>query len=304
MQYLLSLYNVTKQSEYLTAINKGFDHLIRNQCEWGAWPQETNYIYPYYHIYSTLNDGLMEDMIDTFLLGIQILPARASEFQAVIEKAFNWLVDVQGNGGNGTQAGAWAQQYDFDQQPCWARAFEPPAMEGSGTAGLISKFIELYCFFNNTRYLEPIPAAITWINASKIYYTDSEGIQKNGWARLYELKTNIPIFGLAEGGPTKDPPYAYIPSRSGYSWYGQWGDKAISQWQYLVIDSNYDISIYQSWRYPTRSISSLYADAQKYSSTLNENGFWIDDANRIHSEDFAENTQKIVAYLQRIITSM
>jgi PelA/Pel-15E family pectate lyase len=304
VRYLLKLYNITREIKYLDSINKAFDHLIRNQYEWGAWPQETNYIYPYYQIYSTLNDGLMEDMIDTFLLGIQILPDRKVEFKAIIDKAFEWLVSVQGNGGKGLQIGAWAQQYDFNHQPCWARAFEPPAMESSGTAGLIKKFIELYCFFNESRYLEPIPSALTWLNNSKIEYTTEEGLNKTGWSRFYELKSNIPIFGLANGGPNAKPSYAYSPSRSGYAWYGQWGDQAISQWLYLTEIAKYNITAYITWRNPIRNTISLYNEAFESSETLTESGFWIDKANRIHSKDFVENSKEIIEYLDQITSSL
>jgi PelA/Pel-15E family pectate lyase len=299
MQFLLKLYNETTDVKYLNSLNTGFDHLERHQYERGSWPQETNYIYPYYHIYSTLNDGLMEDMFDMYLLAINVFPERKTEFRAIIDKAFDWLELVQGNGGTGDQIGGWAQQYDFDDQPCWARAFEPPALESSGTAGLVNKFIELYCFFNDTKYLDPIPAAITWLNNSKVNYTEDE-VEIEGWSRLYELETNTPIFGLADGGPKEEPQYSYVPVRDGYSWYGTWGNSAIDNWEHLV-DMEYNITEYMAWKYPAHSLSGLRSNAEANAGTLNTEGFWLDDGERIHVKEFYNNALDMIEYFEKLV---
>ena len=297
MIYLISLFNETGESRYLEALDRGFAFIEASQHPWGAWPQETGYPPWIYHSLSTLNDRLVEDMIAMYLLAIEVFPERVGEFRAIIDKAFDWLVDVQGNGGSGIQAGAWAQQYDYEHQPAWARRFEPPAMESSGTAGLVESFIDLYCAFNDTKYLEPVPAAIEWLNASRITWSDGY----EGWSRLYELETNVPIYGLAEGGADRNPPYVYEfeAARGGYSWRGNWGNRAIDRWTFLV-DHGYDITSYRNDLFSPPSLSTALSRATRAVEEINDDGYWLRDGDRIHCTEFSRHATNLMIYLSMI----
>jgi PelA/Pel-15E family pectate lyase len=300
MSFLLDIYDITHNATYLAAINKGLDGIFTNQYSWGGWPQRTNYRYPEYPVWSTLNDDLMDDMLRMLLKARTILIERQSDITASIEKAFTWLVDVQGNGGSITQKG-WAQQYDFNQQPVWARRFEPPAIETAVTAHLVTLFIDMYCMFNDTKYLEPILGAIEWLNASKFAYFNEEEELEIGWSRLYELKTNIPIYGLAEGGPDRVPQYVYDynASRGGYAWLGQWGNDALDNWMKLQ-ELHFNITAYLTWRDKSQSLASLEDDIIEFVENLNPEGFWIDEGNRVHSKLFLGHTSKMIEYFTLI----
>jgi PelA/Pel-15E family pectate lyase len=297
MSFLLEIYNETRDSKYLTALNKGLDGIFATQYSWGAWPQETNYIFPYYQIWSTLNDGLMDDMLRMLLKAANILPDRQEECLNSINKAVDWLLIVQGNGGSTIQQ-AWAQQYDFNHQPAWARRFEPPAFDAAVSAELGNLFIDLYCTFNQTKYLDPLPGLIAWFNASYFSYTDEEGQRVTGWARLYEPITNIPIFGIAEGGWDRDPQYVYSLSeaRSGYNWKGTYANALFDRWNYLQ-SVDYNITAYQIWRYPPLNRSSAYGKALNAANQLNTDGFWIDSSNRIHISQFNNRMTDLTNYL-------
>jgi hypothetical protein len=80
----------------------------------------------------------------------------------------------------------WAQQYDADMHPAWARKFEPASVTGGESQGVMRTLMTLYRATGDKRYLEPIPRALA-------YYKRS--LRADGrLARFYELKTNKPLY--------------------------------------------------------------------------------------------------------------
>ena len=85
----------------------------------------------------------------------------------------------------------WAQQYNFDMQPIWARKFEPPGVSGDETQEVLETLMAIYRYTGDEKYLEPIPAAINWLKKSAL---------PNGQiARYYELKSNRPLYMERQG---------------------------------------------------------------------------------------------------------
>jgi PelA/Pel-15E family pectate lyase len=80
----------------------------------------------------------------------------------------------------------WAQQYNFTMQPIWARKFEPPAIAGRETEEAIETLMLIHAVTGDARYLEPIPAALAWLQRSQL----NDGFI----ARYYELQTNRPLY--------------------------------------------------------------------------------------------------------------
>ena len=54
-------------------------------------------------------------------------------------------------------APAWAQQYNPQLQPDWARAFEPPCVVSNEAGGAMRLLIDLYLETGDQKYLEPLP---------------------------------------------------------------------------------------------------------------------------------------------------
>src|SRR5687768_14178262 len=81
---------------------------------------------------------------------------------------------------------AWAQQYNAQMEPCWARKFEPPSVCSNESAGVINALIDLHLATGDERFVKSIPAAIEWLKRSPI--------SPGRWARFYELKTNRPLY--------------------------------------------------------------------------------------------------------------
>ena len=61
---------------------------------------------------------------------------------------------------------AWAQQYDRDMHPAWARVFEPPSVSGGESQGMMRMLMLLYRETGNKKYLEPIPRALAYYKRS------------------------------------------------------------------------------------------------------------------------------------------
>jgi PelA/Pel-15E family pectate lyase len=86
---------------------------------------------------------------------------------------------------------AWAQQYNYQMQPIWARRFEPPAIAGHESQGVVALLIEIAGVTNDKKYIQSLPAAIAYLRRSTL--PDGQV------ARYYELKTNRPLYMHREG---------------------------------------------------------------------------------------------------------
>lgn len=86
---------------------------------------------------------------------------------------------------------AWAQQYNYDMKPIWARKFEPAAIASDESQEVIETLMEIYRVTGNVKYLEPIPRALAYLKSSLL----SDG----RLARYYELRTNKPLYMFRRG---------------------------------------------------------------------------------------------------------
>src|SRR6185503_1852216 len=80
----------------------------------------------------------------------------------------------------------WAQQYDFDMHPAWARKFEPPAVTAGESHGVVRTLLMLARETGDRRYLAPIPAALEYLRRSRL--------PDGRLARFYELRSNKPLY--------------------------------------------------------------------------------------------------------------
>ncbi|MGB0596334.1 MAG: pectate lyase [Rubripirellula sp.] len=85
----------------------------------------------------------------------------------------------------------WAQQYNVDMQPIWARKFEPPAVASDETQEVIQTLMTIAQATGDEKYLAPIPSAIAWLGRSRL--PDGQ------FARFYELRSNRPLFMKRQG---------------------------------------------------------------------------------------------------------
>jgi len=96
----------------------------------------------------------------------------------------------------------WAQQYDRDMHPAWARRFEPPSITGGESQSVMRALLLLYRETGHTRYLEPLPRALAYYRRSLLPEVEHPSeIRRRACprstpcaARFYELKTNRPLY--------------------------------------------------------------------------------------------------------------
>ncbi len=124
---------------------------------------------------------------------------------------------------------AWAQQYNFDMEPAWARAFEPPAVCSGESVGAMRMLIDLFLETGDRKFLYPISPFIAWLKRSQI------GTSR--WARYYELETNKPIYGDRDGKIHYTLAEISAERQSGYAWEGSFGVKeAIARYETVLAE--------------------------------------------------------------------
>jgi len=159
--------------------------------------------------YYTLNDNTHRDCVMTLLEAAKTLGK--PEYRAAALRGGDFLVLAQ----LPEPQAAWAQQYNPQLEPAWARAFEPPCVCSNESGGAMRLLVDLYLETGDEKYLEPLPRAIAWFKRSEL----SPGV----WARMYELETNRPIYGDRDG-KIKYRVEDLSPERqTGYSWKGAYG---------------------------------------------------------------------------------
>jgi len=185
------------------AVEYALSNILKAQYPNGAWPQgfrespdpkkfpvkkasypdswsrkytgHNNYWY-----YYTLNDGVMARMVELMWEAEKLYPN--GPYRASAIKAGEFLIRAQ----MPDPQPAWAQQYNFDMHPAWARKFEPASITGGESQGILSTLMLLYRKTGQKRFLDPIPRALAYLKKSRL---------SNGrLARFYELKTNKPLY--------------------------------------------------------------------------------------------------------------
>jgi len=177
--FLIALSQATGEARFREAADYALAYLLRAQYDNGGWPQW----YPLgsgYSVYCTFNDAAMNDILAVLVQAWRAFAER--EYLDAARRGGDFILRSQGPA---PQAG-WAQQYNLDLQPAWARKFEPPSWCSAVTARNIRTLVDLYLETGEARYLEPIPAATEWLKASRL--ADGE------WARFYELGSNRPLY--------------------------------------------------------------------------------------------------------------
>jgi hypothetical protein len=133
-----------------------------------------------YWVYYTLNDDLVEHMVDTLLLACHESGDQRCLDAAAKSADFLLLAQMP------EPQPIWAQQYNFEMVPFWARRFEPPAVTSLESAGALDTLVELWLETGDEKYLGPLPAALRWFQANR----SPDGT----WPRFHELQTNRPLY--------------------------------------------------------------------------------------------------------------
>jgi PelA/Pel-15E family pectate lyase len=218
---------------YHEAAGVALDFLRQTQYENGAWPQR----YPLpdeYGRYYTFNDNTLNDCIDVMLLAWETYDDEVYLSSALAGGDF--IIESQ----IAAPQTGWAQQYSADLKPAWARSFEPPAVCSAVTLRNIHTLIDLHLRTSEERFLAPIETAIEWLESSVIDIPDHyHGFRKGttayerGWARLYEVGTNRPIFGDRDSKIHYTFDEISEERKRGYSWYRPYNTNLFERYRHL-----------------------------------------------------------------------
>ncbi len=297
------------------AMEYGLEGLLRAQYPNGAWPQgydgrqykpeehpvkrawipeewpRTPPRHRSYWIYYTFNDNAISDCILTLLDAYRRFGR--SEYLEAAKRGGDFIIMAQ----LPEPQPVWAQQYDFDMKPAWARKFEPPAACSAESAGVIRTLVELFLVTGEKRYLEPIPRAIGWFQRSQI--------APNLWARFYELGTNRPLYF------TKDYRLVYtdddLPTH--YSFKGSYGVRSAVGFYRAVIREGRDGYIKNHrHRRPSpkemeRRRRSLAPRVRRVISSLDDKGRWVRKG-YIEMRVFIRNIRLLCDYLEAASSSV
>lgn len=256
------------------------------------WPRE----FPKrdYGDFYTLNDNTIRDTIETMLLAHRIYGDPQYLDAALRAGDFLLLAQLPE-----PQPG-WAQQYDHLMQPAWARKFEPPAITGGESQGVMSMLMRLYRETGEKKYLEPIPRAVEYYRG--LLLDDGQ------LARFYEIGTDRPLYF------TKDYQLTYsdadMPTHYGFK-VGSRLDSIEREYKELirrpppkVASGPRELTIEKP-----RLSDSLTRRAAEVIAALDERGAWVEDGRlRYHGDDdptrrvidlqtFAENLLALARYL-------
>lgn len=138
----------------------------------------------YWDMY-TLNDNVTGNVADVLMDAYQVYGDE--KYRTALEKLGDFLLLAQ----MPQPQPGWAQQYNVVMQPIWARKFEPPGVSGDETQEVIETLLAIAHFTGDRRYLTPIPAALAWLQRSRL----ADG----RLARYYELITNRPLYMSRRG---------------------------------------------------------------------------------------------------------
>ncbi len=165
MLLLTYLHRLTGDERYLDAVKKAAEFYLIAQNPNGSWP----------HHYDLeegtgenaggrpgggeLNDRATNDGIDIMALMYHI--TGEAKYVQAMKRCADWLLEAQGDA-----VPLWSDQYDADNNPVWARAFEPPAYGVTATLLACQALRETYRFSGDERYLEGIRRTDEWVKAN------------------------------------------------------------------------------------------------------------------------------------------
>lgn len=251
------------------------------------WRTE-NRIKEYWDLY-TLNDGLAGTVARTLDLAHEIYGDE--KYRRALVRLGDFLLLAQ----MPEPQPGWAQQYDFEMRPAWARRFEPPAVTGGESHDAIETLMVVFELTGDRKYLDAIPPALAWLRRSRL----ADGRV----ARFYELRTNKPLY-FTRGDYTLTHDDADLPQHYGFKI-----DPRIEQ----LERRHQELVTSGKRKQDTTSLVTLTREAEAIVAQLDEGGRWLadetlkplrPDADRasavVSSGLFARNLTRLSEYLAAV----
>jgi len=298
------LMNIDRQLEFQDekiheAARYAFQSLLRAQYPNGGWPQRfSNYpdpdkfpvrkagypenwprTYPGvdYRSFYTFNDNTIADTISLMLDAGEIYSEPTYREAAIRAGDFILLSQMP------DPQPAWAQQYNHQGHPAWARKFEPPAVTGGESQGIITTLLMLYRRTGEKKFIEPVPRALAYLKSSLL--------PDGRLARFYELKTNRPLYF------TRDYQLVYhdrdLPTHYGFQVSSRL--ERISQQYEQLLERGPDKAPPGSPQVQRAQLTpSLRGAAEEVVAALDDRGAWVEEGSLKYQAD-GDNASRIIS---------
>ncbi|MEW6359157.1 MAG: pectate lyase [Planctomycetota bacterium] len=312
LRLLMTVDQLVDDPEVRTATRYGLEGMLKAQYANGAWPQrypvppptepktfEVKKIYPdgreeilhppkqYAHYY-TFNDNAMNDCITVMLEARKRYGEQ--RFLDSAKRGGDFMIASQLKP---PQAG-WAQQYDMNLQPEWARKFEPKAVCPAATSRNIRTLVTLYLDTGEEKYLKPIPAALEWLETCKV--------GADLWPRFVEIGTNKALY------MTKDTYHLVYTDDNlpmHYSFKSEYGVRAAAALYKDVLAAGRDKYLETRDRQLSaeekkQRAKGMEFDVQKVIEKLDDQGRWLGKDRQIYTNMFIRNMNQLSTYVSLI----
>ncbi len=241
------------------------DFILEAQYDHGGWPQRYPLNGRSYQDFMTFNDNTMRDCCQVMAYAWREY-ADQRYYDSVVACG-DFIINAQ----LPAPQAAWAQQYDADLKPGWARRFEPACVCTAESYGVMRLLVDLAAFTGDERYLEPLPAAIEWF--------ESNALPNGKRARFYELKTNRPLYFYAD---TYMLTYDGSNAPTHYSFEGSYYSSAVSTTLGQIREAGFDnwVAARQAPDEPTReqqiaAAEEMEGDVRALLDARTDNGVWL-----------------------------
>ncbi|WP_043583600.1 pectate lyase [Geminisphaera colitermitum] len=267
--YLLCyIYRLTGEKKYLEAAMRAGEFYLSAQNPDGSWSH-------HYDIKAKcgrtarglpnggeINDLAMNDAIDVMTLMWHFTKDR--RYIDAMKRAGDWLLKAQLGG---AVNGCWAQQYDSQMRPVWAREFEPPAMSRTATADACDALAALYRISGDKRYRDAIVLCRDWF---------AKNTRGGKMFDYYEVETGRPIIAHQNKVYHLDDE---VEAKAYAAFFR--GVPARSDWQVPDIDGILKTAVYPVVEKPldetgaTVMLQLTQSRGKMAADTQNEAGMWI-----------------------------
>jgi hypothetical protein len=286
------------------AVTYALDRLLAAQTKIGSWPQQFSEAAPAdgivkkavipaewprefpkekYTNFHTLNDGNLQKIVELMLRAHQL--TGEARYLAAAKRCGDFLLLAQFEG----DQPAWAQQYNQEMVPVWARKFEPPAVSSTESLGACFTLFEIWLATGEEKYRATIPAALDWLEQAKL--------PDGRWSRFYEFGTNRPLYCVAE---TYELTYDDSNLPDHYGFQPEYGGEKIERLRSDLAKPREEILASRKgpdspdrWMKAARNLRGKVKAALEMQT---KDGVWIDD-DRIEAELFVKHLNAMSAYV-------
>ncbi|MCB1225554.1 MAG: hypothetical protein KDK99_07070 [Verrucomicrobiales bacterium] len=184
----------------------------------------------------------------------------------------------------------WAQQYNAEMQPVWARKFEPPAISSAETLSALETLNDIWLVTGEEKYRAPFAKALEWLEGRRL--PDGQ------YARFYELHTNQPLYFVKDSYElTYDD--SNMPTHYGFKLDDLQEDiDKFKERQQLSREEQ--LKKLQDPATPREWLSKAKGAAKKTVTALknqNKEGVWTDD-NEYDARAFLKHVNAMIQYLE------